>query len=85
MRQKPFGIVTVSLLMLLVTSGVAQVDQPGVRLNTDEIETIANRVRAGRSLQPERWPNAIGVWHFDAGFGTAICEFVLVLAFHPAG
>jgi len=47
--------------MLLVTSGVAQVDQPGVRLNTDEIETIANRVRAGRSLQPERWPNGARV------------------------
>ncbi len=61
MRQKPFGMVTVSLLMLLVTSGVAQVDQPGVRLNTDEIETIANRVRAGRSLQPERWPNGARV------------------------
>ncbi|MEE3202931.1 MAG: polysaccharide deacetylase [Acidobacteriota bacterium] len=61
MLQKPFGTVTVSLLMLLVTSGVAQVDQPGVRLNTDEIETIANRVRAGRSLQPERWPNGARV------------------------
>jgi len=59
--QKPFGTVTVSLLMLLVTSGVAQVDQPGVRLNTDEIEAITNRVRAGRSLQPERWPNGARV------------------------
>ena len=47
--------------MLLVTSGVAQVDQPGVRLNTDEIEAITNRVRAGRSLQPERWPNGARV------------------------
>lgn len=61
MLQKPFGTVTVSLLMLLVTSGVAQVDQPGVRLNTDEIEAITNRVRAGRSLQPERWPNGARV------------------------
>jgi peptidoglycan/xylan/chitin deacetylase (PgdA/CDA1 family) len=47
--------------MLLVTSGVAQVAQPGVQLNTDEIKAIANRVRAGRSLQPERWPNGAKV------------------------
>ncbi|SVB89476.1 uncharacterized protein METZ01_LOCUS242330, partial [marine metagenome] len=63
--QKPFGkvsvAVTVSLLMFLGTSGVAQVAQPGVRLNTEEIEAIANRVRAGRSLQPERWPNGARV------------------------
>ena len=61
MRQKPFGAITVSLLMVLVTSGAAQVDQPGVQLSTDEIEAIANRVRAGRSLQPERWPNGARV------------------------
>ena len=65
MFRKPFGkvsvAVTVSLLMFLGTSGVAQVAQPGVRLNTDEIEAIANRVRAGRSLQPERWPNGARV------------------------
>ena len=65
MSRKSFGkvsvSVTVSLLMFLVTSGVAQVAQPGVRLNTEEIEAIANRVRAGRSLQPERWPNGARV------------------------
>ncbi len=65
MFRKSFGkvsvAVTVSLLMFLGTSGVAQVAQPGVRLNTDEIEAIANRVRAGRSLQPERWPNGARV------------------------
>ena len=65
MFQKPFGkvsvAVTVSLLMFLGTSGVAQVAQPGVRLSTEEIEAIANRVRAGRSLQPERWPNGARV------------------------
>ena len=61
MLQQPFGAVTVSLLLLLVTSAAAQVDQPGVRLNTDEIAAIANRVRAGRSLQPERWPNGARV------------------------
>ena len=47
--------------MFLGTSGVAQVAQPGVRLSTEEIEAIANRVRAGRSLQPERWPNGARV------------------------
>lgn len=47
--------------MFLVTSGVAQVAQPGIRLNTDEIKAVANRVRAGRSLQPERWPNGARV------------------------
>ena len=65
MFRKPFGkvsvAVTVSLLMFLGTSGVAQVAQPGVRLSTEEIEAIANRVRAGRSLQPERWPNGARV------------------------
>ena len=65
MFQKPFCkvsvAVTVSLLMFLGTSGVAQVAQPGVRLSTEEIEAIANRVRAGRSLQPERWPNGARV------------------------
>ena len=65
MFQQPFGkvsvAVTVSLLMFLGTSGVAQVAQPGVRLSTEEIEAIANRVRAGRSLQPERWPNGARV------------------------
>ena len=61
MLQQPFGAITVSLLMVLVTSGAAQVDQPGVQLSTDEIEAIANRVRAGRSLQPERWPNGARV------------------------
>ena len=61
MLQKPFGAITVSLLMVLVTSGAAQVDQPGVHLSTDEIAAIANRVRAGRSLQPERWPNGARV------------------------
>ena len=65
MSRKSFGkvsvSVTVSLLMFLVTSGVAQVAQPGVQLNTDEIKAIANRVRAGRSLQPERWPNGARV------------------------
>ena len=61
MLQQPFGTITVSLLMVLVTSGAAQVDQPGVQLSTDEIEAIANRVRAGRSLQPERWPNGARV------------------------
>jgi peptidoglycan/xylan/chitin deacetylase (PgdA/CDA1 family) len=39
----------------------AQVPQPGVGLSVDEIEQVANRVRAGRSLQPEHWPNGARV------------------------
>ena len=36
----------------------AQVPQPGIGLSVDEIEQVANRVRAGRSLQPEQWGQA---------------------------
>ena len=39
----------------------AQVPQPGIGLSVDEIEQVANRVRAGRSLQPEQWPNGARV------------------------
>ena len=39
----------------------AQTDQPGIHLDLDEIRAIANRVRAGRSLQPAAWPNGARV------------------------
>ena len=39
----------------------AQTDQPGLHLDLDEIRAIANRVRAGRSLQPDSWPNGARV------------------------
>ncbi len=40
---------------------LAQTTQPGIYLDLDEIRTIANRVRGGRSLQPETWPNGARV------------------------
>ena len=40
---------------------LAQRDQPGIYLDLDEIRAIANRVRGGRSLQPESWPNGARV------------------------
>ena len=42
-------------------STAAQTNQPGIHLDVDEIKTIANRVRAGRSLQPDAWPNGARV------------------------
>ena len=52
------GIITAAL-----TGGavLAQTTQPGIYLDLDEIRTIANRVRGGRSLQPETWPNGARV------------------------
>ena len=40
---------------------LAQTDQPGIHLDLDEIRAIANRVRAGRSLQPASWPDGARV------------------------
>ena len=40
---------------------MAQTAQPGIHLDLDQIRTIANRVRAGRSLQPRTWPNGARV------------------------
>lgn len=42
-------------------AAAAQTDQPGIHLDLDEIRAIANRVRAGRSLQPASWPNGARV------------------------
>jgi peptidoglycan/xylan/chitin deacetylase (PgdA/CDA1 family) len=41
--------------------GVAQTRQPGIFLDLDEIRAVAGRVRAGRSLQPDTWPNGARV------------------------
>ena len=52
------------VMLLCMTAGLvglAQTDQPGIRLSLDEIEAIANRVRAGRSLQPAAWPDGARV------------------------
>ena len=42
-------------------SAQAQTEQPGLHLDLDEIRAVANRVRAGRSLQPDSWPNGARV------------------------
>ncbi len=39
----------------------APASQPGLYLDLDEIRAIANRVRAGRSLQPASWPGGARV------------------------
>ena len=65
MFQKHQCYVMVAPLVGLLLWGAcpvgAQVPQPGVGLTVDEIEQVANRVRAGRSLQPENWPNGAKV------------------------
>ena len=57
-----------TLVGLLAAAGLfsapvptAQTDQPGLHLDLDEIRAVANRVRAGRSLQPDSWPNGARV------------------------
>ena len=64
---------TVALLTVGVSTG-AQTNQPGIHLDVDQIKTIANRVRAGRSLQPDTWPNGARVavlLSFDVDNDTA--------------
>ena len=53
------GLVVPLLVMGAPTA--AQTNQPGIRLDNDQIEAIANRVRAGRNLQPDTWPNGARV------------------------
>ena len=57
-----------TLVGLLAAAGLfsapaptAQTEQPGLHLDLDEIRAVANRVRAGRSLQPDSWPNGARV------------------------
>ncbi len=55
-------VVSLSLVGTFLSSlGLAQTPQPGINLDLEEIRTIANRVRAGRSLQPTTWPNGARV------------------------
>ena len=64
---------TVVLLTVGVSTG-AQTNQPGIHLDVDQIKKIANRVRAGRSLQPDTWPNGARVavlLSFDVDNDTA--------------
>ena len=56
------GVIVGFLVLDSTTDGAAaQTSQPGLRLDLDEIRAIANRVRAGRSLQPASWPNGARV------------------------
>ena len=56
------AVVSLSLVwVFLGSSGLAQTPQPGINLDLEEIRTIANRVRAGRSLQPTTWPDGARV------------------------
>ncbi len=48
-------------VVLAVAPTWAQTSQPGIHLDQAEIEAIANRVRAGRDLQPATWPNGARV------------------------
>lgn len=59
MAHRRVGVGVFVVLVLLVSTGrnaLAQVDQPGIYLDIDEIKAIANRVRGGRNLQPDTWP-----------------------------
>ena len=59
------GVVAGCLVVDATADGAAaqsaQTDQPGLHLDLDEIRAIADRVRAGRSLQPAAWPNGARV------------------------
>ena len=56
------AVVSLSLVWIFLgSSGLAQTPQPGINLDLEEIRTIANRVRAGRSLQPTTWPDGARV------------------------
>ena len=57
-------IVTIAAVCLLFASGPIDAQpqtDPGLNLTEDQIRAIANRVRAGRSLQPRHWPNGARV------------------------
>jgi len=61
LRVATSGLVVVAVALFCATTSLGQVNQPGVSLTVSEIEAIANRVRAGRSLQPTTWPDGARV------------------------
>ena len=64
MRSVRAGVAAACLVVTCLPMGArhaAQTSQPGVYLDIDQIKAIANRVRAGRSLQPDTWPNGARV------------------------
>ena len=61
-KASAWTLAAIVLLGVCASSpALAQRDQPGIYLDLDEIRAIANRVRGGRSLQPESWPNGARV------------------------
>src|SRR5690242_19679939 len=74
-----------SLILLLVPSVlVAQVQsasppaKPGWKWSMDTVRTVVNAVRAGRSLQPNLWPNGARVavlLSFDVDNETVALRF----------
>ena len=61
LRVATSGLVVVAVALFCATTSLGQVNQPGVSLTVSESEAIANRVRAGRSLQPTTWPDGARV------------------------
>lgn len=55
------GILVGALALVTGVALYAQTTQPGIYLDLDEVQAIANRVRAGRSLQPASWPDGARV------------------------
>lgn len=56
-----FCLLSVVLGVCITVGLSAQTPQPGIGLDLEEIRAIANRVRAGRSLQPDTWPEGARV------------------------
>ena len=61
MKWSCVGICVGALTLASGAAPRAQTTQPGIYLDLDEVRAIANRVRAGRSLQPASWPDGARV------------------------
>ena len=60
-RRRAAGAVALAAGLFCAGAAAAQTNQPGIYLDLDQIRAIANRVRAGRSLQPATWPGGARV------------------------
>ena len=60
-RRHAAGAVAFAAGLFCAGAAPAQTNQPGIHLDVDQIRAIANRVRAGRSLQPASWPGGARV------------------------
>ena len=61
MKWSCVGICIGALALASGAAPRAQTNQPGIYLDLDEVQAIANRVRGGRSLQPASWPDGARV------------------------